>query len=117
MPHVPQFVSAVTAACLVIEKHKFDAVGGFDQDIAVAFNDVDFCLRIEAAGWRNVYVPHALLLHHESKSRGNDLSPENIDRFRRELEILQRRWGTATYLDPLLNPNLDHYNETFVIGL
>jgi GT2 family glycosyltransferase len=74
-------------------------------------------LRIEGAGWRNVYVPHALLLHHESKSRGNDLSPENIDRFRRELEILQRRWGTATYLDPLLNPNLDHYNETFVIGL
>lgn len=117
MPHVPQFVSAVTAACLVIERCKFDEVGGFDEEIAVAFNDVDFCLRIEAAGWRNVYVPHALLLHHESKSRGNDLSPENIDRFGRELEILQRRWGTNSYVDPAHNPNLDRYSETFVIGL
>jgi GT2 family glycosyltransferase len=116
--HVAQFVSAVTAACLVVEKKKFEAIGGFDEkDLAIAFNDVDFCLRLERAGYRNVYVPHAVLLHHESKSRGNDLSPENIDRYRRELKVLQERWATKIYADPLHNPNLDRYSETFVIGL
>ena len=116
-PHVSQFVSAVTAACLVVEKSKFDAVGGLDEaDLAVAFNDVDLCLKLQAAGWRNVYVPHAVLLHHESKSRGNDISPQNIDRYRSELKVLQERWGTKTYDDPLHNPNLDRYSETFVIA-
>jgi GT2 family glycosyltransferase len=115
-PHIAQFVSAVTAACLVIDKSKFQAVGGFDAAaLAVAFNDVDFCLKLEAKGWRNVYVPHAVLLHHESKSRGNDTSRANIDRYRKELGVLQARWGTRTYSDPLLNPNLDRYSETFVI--
>lgn len=116
MPHVAQFVSAVTAACLVVETKKFQAVGGLDDELAVAFNDVDLCLRIEAAGWRNVYVPHAVLFHHESRTREKDTSPKNIDRYHREVEMLQRRWGTKTYLDPLHNPNLDRYSETFVIG-
>jgi O-antigen biosynthesis protein len=115
MPHVTQYVSAVTAACLVIERSKFDAVGGFDEEMAVAFNDVDFCLKVGAAGWRNVYVPHAVLLHHESKSRGKDEVPEKIERFRRELDMLQRRWGTKLYADPIHNPNLDRRSETFVI--
>jgi GT2 family glycosyltransferase len=118
MPHVTQFVSAVTAACLVVEKSKFEAVGGLDeQELPIAFNDVDLCLKIEAAGWRNVYVPHAVLLHHESKSRGKDTWPENIHRYRRELDSLQRRWGTKTYRDPLHNPNLDRSCETFVLRL
>ena len=117
-PHAAQFVSAVTAACLVIEKRKFEAVGGLDEDsLAVAFNDVDFCLKLEKAGLRNVYVPHAVLVHHESKSRGKDSSPANIDRYQRELSVLQDRWGTKTYKDPLHNPNLDRYSETFVIRL
>jgi GT2 family glycosyltransferase len=117
-PHVAQFVSAVTAACLVVEKRKFEAVGGLDENsLAVAFNDVDFCLKLEKAGWRNVYVPHAVLVHHESKSRGKDISPANIDRYQRELNVLQERWGTKTYEDPLHNPNLDRYSETFVIRL
>lgn len=116
--HVAQFLSAVTAACLVVRKDKYEAVGGLDEkELAVAFNDVDFCLKLERAGWRNVYVPHAVLLHHESKSRGNDISPENIERYRRELKILQDRWGTTTYEDPLHNPNLDRYSETFVLRL
>jgi len=118
MAHVPHFVSAVTAACLVVEKEKFVAVGGFDEEqLPVAFNDVDLCLKLEAAGWRNVYVPHAVLLHHESKSRGKDSARENVERYRRELEVLQERWGTKTYEDPLHNPNLDRYSETFVIAL
>jgi len=117
-PHVAHYVSAVTAACLVVEKGKFEAAGGLDEaELAVAFNDVDFCLRLEKAGWRNVYVPHAVLVHHESKSRGDDISPLNIDRYRRELKILQERWGTKTYDDPLHNPNLDRYSETYVFSL
>jgi len=116
--HVTQFVSAVTAACLVVEKLKFLAVGGLDEtDLPVAFNDVDFCLKLQKAGWRNVYVPHAVLVHHESKSRGNDTSRRNIDRFRREEHVLQQRWGTQNFSDPLLNPNLDPATETFVIRL
>ena len=118
MPHVAQFVTAVTAACLVVKKTKFEAVGGLDEEgLAVAFNDVDLCLKLQAAGWRNVYVPHAVLLHHESKSRGDDLSPLNIERYQGELNTLQERWGTKTYDDPLHNPNLDRYSETFVFRL
>jgi O-antigen biosynthesis protein len=118
MAHVAQFVTAITAACLVVEKAKFEAVGGLDEvKLAVAFNDVDLCLKLQAAGWRNAYVPHAVLLHHESKSRGDDLSPRNIERFRGELKTLQERWGTKTYEDPLHNPNLDRYSETFVFRL
>jgi len=116
--HVAQFVSAVTAACLVVQKRKFLAVDGLDEaELAVAFNDVDLCLKLQAAGWRNVYVPHAILLHHESKSRGKDEAPENFGRYRRELEVLQRRWGTKTCIDPLHNPNLDRYSETYVIQI
>lgn len=115
-PHISQFVSAVTAACLVVEKKKFEAVHGLDEvELAIAFNDVDLCLKLQEAGWRNVYVPHAVLLHHESKSRGDDMSPLNVDRYRRELATLQNRWGTKTYEDPLHNPNLDSYSETFVL--
>lgn len=116
MAHAAHFVSAVTAACLVVEKRKFDAVGGLDAEhFPVAYNDVDFCLKIQGAGWRNVYVPHAVLLHHESKSRGKDAAPENIERYRRELQTLQERWNTKTYVDPLHNPNLDRSSETFVM--
>ena len=118
MAHVAQFISAVTGACLVVEKAKFEAVGGLDENgLAVAFNDVDFCLRLERAGWRNVYVPHAVLLHHESKSRGSDMASKNVERYRRELQLLQERWNTKTSQDPLHNPNLDRYSETFVLRL
>lgn len=117
-PHVAQFVSAVTAACLIVDKSKFIAVGGLDEaELAVAFNDVDLCLKLEAAGWRNVYVPHAVLLHHESKSRGNDSAPKNIQRYLRELAVLQARWGTKTYDDPLHSPNLDRYSETYSLPI
>jgi GT2 family glycosyltransferase len=117
-PHVAQYISAVTAACLVVEKKKFEAVGGLDEaNLAVAFNDVDFCLKLEKAGWRNVYVPHAVLLHHESRSRGKDSSKRNVERYRRELTVLQERWGTKAYADPLHNPNLDRYSERYVLRL
>ena len=116
--HVTHYVSAVTAACLVVEKKKFVAVGGLDEaELAIAFNDVDLCLKLGKAGWRNVYTPHAVLLHHESKSRGKDSLPDNIQRYRCELAVLQERWKTKTFDDPLHNPNLDKYTETYVIRL
>ena len=117
-PHVAQFVSAVTAACLVVRKDKYEAVGGLDErNLAVAFNDVDLCLKLQEAGWKNVYVPHAVLLHHESKSRGSDFAPDRVEQYRRELKTLQQRWGTETYQDPLHNPNLDRYSETYVVKI
>jgi GT2 family glycosyltransferase len=113
--HVAQFVTANTAACLLVRRDKFEAVGGLDEEgLAIAYNDVDLCLKLERAGWRNVYTPHALLYHHESKSRGNDLSPEHRDRYMRELKVFQERWGTRTYLDPQHSPNLDRYSESYV---
>lgn len=117
-PHVAQFVSAVTAACLVVERQKFQAVGGFDEaSFAIAYNDVDLCLRLLAVGWKNVYVPHATLLHHETKSRDSDFSPTQHERYLGELRVLQHRWQTKTVQDPLHNPNLDRYSETFLIRL
>lgn len=116
--HAAHYVSAVTAACLVVQKSKFLAVGGLDeQNFAVAFNDVDLCLKLQRAGWRNVYTPHATLMHHESKSRGKDFSPAHIDRYRRELGMLQERWGTRDYVDPLHHVHLDRASETFLIRL
>lgn len=117
-PHVAQFATAVTAACMIVEKRKFEAVGGLDEaQLSIAYNDVDLCLKLRAAGWHNVYTPHAVLYHHESKSRGNDLSPQHRERYMRELHILQQRWGTKDFADPLHHPDLDRYNETFVFRL
>ncbi len=116
--HIPHLVSAVTAACLVVERRKFDAVSGLDDvGFSTAFNDVDFCLKLEKAGWRNVYVPQAMLYHYESKSRGSDLAPANVERYWRELALLQQRWGTKTYVDPLHHPLLDRSFETYTLDL
>lgn len=116
--HIMRYSSAVTAACLVVEKRKFEFVGGLDANgLAIAFNDVDLCLKLEKAGWHNVYVPHAVLIHHESISRGNDLAPEHIERYMAELAVLQERWGTKDYVDPLHHPKLDRSCEEYVIRL
>lgn len=111
--HVARYATAVTAACLLVKRQKFLKVGGFDADrFAVAFNDVDLCLRLAEAGWRNVYCPEAVLIHHESKSRGDDMAPANLARFKQEVAYLQDRWRTATYIDPYLNLNFSRRSET-----
>jgi GT2 family glycosyltransferase len=116
--HLPQFVSAVTAACLVIDRDRFWAVGGFDeQRFPVAFNDVDLCLRLNAKGWQSFYEPRATLIHHESKSRGKDSHPANRDRFARELAFLKERWNTEEVRDPFHNVSLSRFSERFVIDL
>lgn len=101
-----QNVSAVTAACLVVKKSIYEEVGGLDEGLAVAFNDVDFCLKIREAGYRNVFTPFAQLYHHESATRGSDHQPETNDRFRREVDFMTQRWGDLVENDPFYNPNL-----------
>ena len=102
-----QNYSAVTAACLLVRKSIYLEIGGLDEvDLAVAFNDIDFCLKVRAAGYRNLWTPFAELYHHESASRGTDDTPEKEDRFRREVETMLRRWGPALTRDPAYNPNL-----------
>jgi GT2 family glycosyltransferase len=102
-----QNYSAVTAACLVIRRALYEQVGGFDETgLAVAFNDVDFCLRVRSAGYLNLWTPFAELVHHESASRGSDDSPEKKARFQREVETMRRRWGPLLDHDPAYNVNL-----------
>lgn len=116
--YAQRYVSAVTAACLMVRRDKFMAVGGFDaEDLAVAYNDVDLCLKLEKAGWHNVYVPQAQLFHHESKSRGDDLSPAHRERYFAELAVLKRRWQTVDYCDPLHHPDLDRRHENYAFTL
>ena len=104
---VVQNYSAVTAACLVVRKEIYQSLGGLDEDnLPVAFNDVDFCLRVREAGYRNLWTPYAELYHHESISRGDEDTPEKQARFEREIAYFHRRWGHRLYLDPCYNPNL-----------
>lgn len=101
-----QNLSAVTAACLVIRKAIYDEVGGLDEELAVAFNDVDFCLRVREAGYRNVWTPYAQLYHHESATRGSDMDPDKYERFTGEVRWMEKRWEGHFEHDPAYNPNL-----------
>lgn len=102
-----QNLSAVTAACLVIRKTVWEEVGGMDESsFPVAFNDVDFCLRVREKGYRNLWTPFAELYHHESASRGLEDTPEKQARFRTEVACLQAKWGMQLSHDPAWNPNL-----------
>lgn len=102
-----QNYSAVTAACLVVRRAVYAQVGGLNEsDLAIAFNDVDFCLKVRAAGFRNVWTPFAELYHHESASRGLEDTPEKQARFNREIAYMRRTWGALLDQDPAYNPNL-----------
>jgi O-antigen biosynthesis protein len=102
-----QNFSAVTGACLVVKKALFEQVGGLnDQELAVGFNDVDLCLKLVEAGFRNVWTPFAELVHHESATRGQDDSPEKQRRAEKELRYMRKRWGDKLHIDPAYNPNL-----------
>ena len=104
--------SAVTAACMLVRRKDYHAISGFDElAFPILFNDVDFCLRLRAIGKRIILTPHTKLFHHEAASRGNDHSPDQAGRFKRELRELRNRWGAALADDPYYSPflNLDHY--------
>lgn len=99
--HLRQAVGAVTAACLAVSRDKFLAVGGLDEEeLKVAFNDVDLCLKLAQRGWRCIWTPYAELYHHESISRGAEDSPEKIARFGREIDCMRRRWEPQLDNDP-----------------
>jgi O-antigen biosynthesis protein len=100
--------SAVTAACMMVKREAFENVKGFDENLSVAFNDVDFCLRVREAGFRIVWTPYAELFHYESATRGYKTDPK-------EIAYMKARWGTALEKDPYYNPNLTLREENFAL--
>ena len=112
-----QNLSAVTAACALIPKRVWDQVHGFDEEFAVAFNDVDLCMRIRKAGYLIVWTPYAELYHYESKSRGPEDTPEKQKRFSGEVIKFQNRWSKELEAgDPYYNPNLTLEREDFSLN-
>ena len=113
---VVQNLSAITGACLMVRKNVFTEVGGFDESFPLAFNDVDLCLRIRQKGYWNVWTPFAELIHDESKTRGQEDTPEKKARFLAEKDRFHARWGTPAQLaDPFYNPNFVLEGEPYGI--
>ncbi len=105
--YLQQNCSAVTGACMVVRREIFEEAGGFDEvNLGISFNDVDFCLRLRAAGLQNVWTPYANLIHHESASRGHQRTREEQTQFIREATYMQQKWGFELLHDPVYNPNL-----------
>ena len=99
--------SAVTGACLLVRRSVYHEVGGLDEEnLPVAFNDIDFCMKVLARGYRNVWTPHAELYHYESASRGPDTEGEKVVRFRKEVEFMSKKWGDRLMRDRFYNENL-----------
>jgi O-antigen biosynthesis protein len=113
-----QTVSAVTGACLLIRKNIYEEVGGLNEsDLQVAFNDIDFCLRLGKAGYRNIWTPYAELYHHESATRGHDHdAPEKMQRLMREAHYMKKIWGDILVNDPFYNPNLTLEQHDFSLA-
>ncbi|NTG51398.1 glycosyltransferase family 2 protein [Agrobacterium rhizogenes] len=112
-----QNLSSVTAACLLVRKSVYNEVNGLNEkDLRVAFNDVDFCLKVAEAGYLNVWSPYAELYHLESVSRGTEDSPERIQRFKSEISYMMYRWGDRLKTDPFYSPNLSKDAENFSIS-
>ncbi len=105
--------SAVTGACLMVKRVLWEQVNGFDENLGVAFNDVDFCLKLRRLGLRNLVVPKVQLYHYESKSRGHEVSIQQKWRLFRETRYMRRRWGKQLEDDPYYNVHLSHYAEDF----
>lgn len=102
-----QDLSAVTAACLMVRRSVFDEVEGLNEEFKVAFNDIDFCLKVRKAGYLVVYNPYAQFYHYESKSRGQEDSADKVARFQQEIGLFGERWGELLeHGDPYYNPNL-----------
>lgn len=109
-----QDYSAVTAACMMVKRSAFDAVGGLSEELAVAFNDIDFCMKLRKAEYLIVYNPYAELYHYESKSRGLEDTPEKVARFNKEIATFEKKWPEILENgDPYYNPNLTLKSQDF----
>ena len=103
-----QNYTAVTAACLAVRRETYLQVGGFDQDnLSVAWNDVDFCMKVQASGLRNVWTPYAELFHHEGLSRGSDDTPAKIQRVNAERRVMMERWALSEFRGSCLSSIVD----------
>lgn len=112
-----QGMSAVTAACLVVRKAIFEEVGGLNEiDLKIAFNDVDFCLRVAQVGYQNIWTPNADLYHHESATRGVEDTLAKQARFLGEVQYMQKKWEKIIAWDPAYNPNLTLASEDYAIA-
>lgn len=114
--HLAQNVPAVTAACALVRREAYMQVGGFDENLAVTFNDIDFCLRLREAGYWIVWTPHAELIHHESASRGLDDNEPKQVRFLAEVAYMKSKWGDTLQRDPFYNPNLSLDENLFTLA-
>lgn len=115
-PMCTQEMSAVTAACMLVKREAFFAAGGLSEELAVAFNDVDFCLKVREAGYKVIYNADAQAYHYESKSRGLEDTPEKLERFHKEMRLFRDRWQEILDKgDPYYNCNLtlDRNDFTF----
>ena len=112
-----QEYSAVTGACLLVKRDHYIAIGGLDENnLAIAFNDVDFCLRLRARGLRNVWTPYAEMYHHESASRGYEDTPDKQARFQAEINYMKNKWCEELENDFSYNPNLSFEREDFALA-
>ena len=109
--------SAVTAACLMCRKDVFEEVGGFETKLAIAFNDVDLCLKIVSRGYRNIYLPHVVLYHYESKSRGYENTPAKQARFAKEVNYMKQTWQQLCDNDPCYSPHLTKVYEDYSLNI
>ena len=109
--------SAVTAACLMCRRDVFEEVGGFETELAIAFNDVDFCLKIVSHGYRNIYLPHVVLYHYESKSRGYENTPAKQARFAQEVNYMKQTWQQLFDNDPCYSPHLTKIYEDYSLNV
>jgi GT2 family glycosyltransferase len=107
--HVVRDVSAVTGACMMVRRDAFERVGGFDERLPVAYNDIDFCLKLRRAGYVVVYTPYATLYHHESATRGQLDPPE-------DLALMKARWHDVLGADPYYSPHLSRDREDYAIA-
>lgn len=102
---MPYNYSAVTAACLLVSKEKFNEIGGFDENLKVALNDVDLNLKLMDKGYYNVQLSYVTMYHHESKSRGYEVTPEKIERFKKEQDYVVKKWGDSIKKDKFFSTN------------
>lgn len=113
-----QNMSAVTGALMMVKKRHYEEVGGLNEkNLAIALNDIDFCLKLRSKGYSNIFTPFCEAMHHESVSRGYEVSPENRDRFSSEIIYFKRKWQDFIENgDPFYNPNLTLHREDFSLN-